>query len=155
MGASWDWRALTKVAVREARRLLGNREEAEDAAQEAILRAYRSRGRCASPEAPAAWVQAIARNESYRLISRRSPVTPLEEAREPGSEDHAEMVADRLLARSALKGVSTDDRHLLLRRYVLDQTSTQIAEELAVPAATVRVRLHRAGSRIRARLEAA
>jgi RNA polymerase sigma-70 factor (ECF subfamily) len=155
VGVSWDWRWLTQVAVREARRLLRDRDDAEDAAQEAILRAYRARSRCTTPESPAPWVRAIARNESYRLISRRTPQVALVDAPEPYTEGHADAVHDRLLATSAVGTLAPGDRLLLVRRYVFDQTSAQLGSELEMPAATVRVRLHRARSRIREQLEAA
>jgi RNA polymerase sigma factor (sigma-70 family) len=140
------------VALRETRRMLGNGPDAPDAAQEAMLRAYRARSRCLTPEAPQAWVRAIARREALRLIAHRPGLEALapglEDQPAPGSED-AQRVLDRLTAQSALAQVEAADRALLLRRYVLDQTSREIAAELAISPATVRVRLHRAIKAVR------
>lgn len=56
---------------------------------------------------------------------------------------------DRLMARDTLAHVPTADRALLVRRYLLEQSSTEIAGALSLPASTVRVRLHRAVKRLR------
>ena len=148
--AHWDWRLLGRVALQEANRVLGSGYDAEDAAQEAIIRAYRAQSRCETPEAPQAWVRTIARHEAYRLHSRRPPIpidVGADEEVEP--EDTAETVVTRVVAVAVLRRLPTSERSLLIRRYVLDQTSAEIADELAIPAATVRVRLHRAAKRLR------
>jgi RNA polymerase sigma-70 factor (ECF subfamily) len=123
-----------------------------DAAQEAMLRSYRARTRCLTPEAPQAWVRAIARREALRLIARRpGQAVPSDELEDHGHEDDdVERVLDRLGAQSALAQVDLSDRVLLLRRYVLDQSSREIAADLAIAPATVRVRLHRAIKAVRA-----
>jgi RNA polymerase sigma-70 factor (ECF subfamily) len=150
----WDWRTLAQVALQEAKRILGSVYDAEDAAQEAMIRAYRAQARCATPEAPHAWIRAIARREAYRLYSRRSvPPTDVPPPDESRPEDVAETVVARLAAATLLQRLPTSERRLLVRRYVLDQTSFEIADALAMPAATVRVRLHRAVKRLREEAE--
>ena len=52
-----------KLVLGISRMLLRNREEAEDAAQQTFLSAYRSLLRGGQPRQPAAWLAAIARNE--------------------------------------------------------------------------------------------
>jgi RNA polymerase sigma-70 factor (ECF subfamily) len=117
-----------------------------------MLRAFRARSRCLTPEAPQAWVRAIARREALRLIAGRrglETLSPeLEDAPAPDG-DEVQRVLDRLAAQSALAQVEPPDRALLLRRYVLDQSSREIAAELAIAPATVRVRLHRAIKAVR------
>jgi RNA polymerase sigma-70 factor (ECF subfamily) len=144
----WDWRGLTVVALEETRRMLRAPHDAEDAAQEAIIRAYRARERCKTPASPQAWVRTIARREALRFYGQRAPPAELPEAEAQAAPDHSELVLERLAAASLLRRVPVADRSLLVRRYVLDQNSSEIAEELALPAATVRVRLHRAVKRI-------
>ncbi|MDR0854343.1 MAG: RNA polymerase sigma factor [Clostridiales Family XIII bacterium] len=53
--------------------ILKNESDAEDAAQEAILKIYRSIGKLKNPEAVSAWMDRIVRNESYNLFNRRHP----------------------------------------------------------------------------------
>jgi RNA polymerase sigma-70 factor, ECF subfamily len=146
----WDWRTLAGVALREANRVLDSVHDAEDAAQEAVFRAYRAQSRCVTPDAPEAWIRAIARREAYRVYSRRPPVpTELAPNEEAEPENTAETVVSRLAATAVLRQVPASERSLLVRRYVLQQTSFEIAQDLAVPPATVRVRLHRATKRLR------
>lgn len=146
----WDWRELRVVALRETQRVLACRSDAEDAAQEAIIRAYRSRTRCNSPSAPQAWVRTIAQREAYRLYGTRQPTAEGERiSAEDHVEDEADSVIERLATWSALDRIQPADRGLIVRRYVLEQSSAQIATQLAIPAATVRVRLHRALKRLR------
>lgn len=150
----WDWPALRADALRETRRILGESHDAEDAAQETMIRAFKSRSRCVSQAAPDGWVKTIARREAYRRFSaRRDAEQPLDLSTEldaggPGPAQ-IEGLLDLLAARDVLNHVPVADRALLMRRYVLDQSSAQIALDLALPAATVRVRLHRAVKRLR------
>jgi RNA polymerase sigma-70 factor, ECF subfamily len=131
--------------------VLGTGPDASDAAQEAMLRAYRARSDCLTPEAPQAWVRSIARREALRLIAKRAREASVELPEElADAADDVQRVVDRLVAESALAHVEAPDRALLLRRYVLDQSSREIAADLAIAPATVRVRLHRAIKAVRA-----
>jgi RNA polymerase sigma-70 factor, ECF subfamily len=150
-GERWDWRALGAVALRETKRVLRNRADAEDAAQEAVVRAYRARSTCQTPEAPEAWIASIARREAHRIAARPLPVptSPDEMPEEASAQcDSAESVVDRVAAASLLSQFPRAERALLLRRYVLEQTSAEIAAAHAMAPATVRVRLHRAIQRL-------
>ena len=146
----WDWDELGRVALQEAQRIVRSRHDAEDAAQEAIIRAYRYRLGCSNPSAPQAWVRTIAQREAYRLYARSTPSH--ETGPPPGDEqintDEVEPLIERLSAQQALQTLPAGDRELVVRRYLLDQSSSQIAAALAIPAATVRVRLHRALKRL-------
>ena len=76
--ATWDWDELRRTCGRDLRRLLGDSHAAEDAVQEALVRAWRNRHKCRHADAPAPWVRRIARNEALRAVSRNH------ESREPG-----------------------------------------------------------------------
>src|SRR5437588_1520160 len=67
----WHWAAARQRCLREARRILGNRDDAEEAVQEAMARAWRRRAACRTPAAPLPWLLQITRNESMRLAARR------------------------------------------------------------------------------------
>jgi RNA polymerase sigma factor (sigma-70 family) len=156
LAENWDWHDLLTVARRETARVLRSSQDAEDAAQNAIIRAFRSRGRCLEPEAPQAWVRAIARNEALRDLQRRSrgeepreDLAELLDARDTDPIAPGEAVLHSLAARELLARIPVTDRALLMRRYVLEQSSPEIAAELDLAPATVRVRLHRAIERLR------
>jgi RNA polymerase sigma-70 factor (ECF subfamily) len=123
---------------------------AEDAAQEALLRAWRMRTRVAVRD-PKAWLTRIARNEALRMVSRESIL-----ARRHAGED-VELLAgvewergvrDRLAASMALAALPLPDREVLHLRYLEDLTQTEVAHRLGIPEGTAKVRLHRARKRL-------
>jgi RNA polymerase sigma-70 factor (ECF subfamily) len=105
---------------------------------------------CRTPEAPGAWLAAIAHNEGRRHVARRVP-EPVADVAEPAAgADAVKPLAERLDLRRALRVLDPVDQRLLTLRYVGDRSSGDIARLADMPASTVRVRLHRARARIRA-----
>jgi RNA polymerase sigma-70 factor (ECF subfamily) len=142
---TWDWTRVHSVALREARSVLGPGPDAEDAAQEAAMRAWRQRATC--HDAPGAWIRAIARNEALRAAGRRRDEAPLEAATEVPGDGPA--CADCHDVRVAVAALEQSDRLLLLLRYWADLTQPEVARATALPEGTVKVRLHRARQRLR------
>jgi RNA polymerase sigma-70 factor (ECF subfamily) len=144
----WDWTHVHREALQEARRVLGPGPDAEDAAQDATIRAWRRRATCR--DAPAAWVRSIARNEALRIATRRREELPLEEAaavaHDPGEP------LDEHDVRIAVRALEESDRLLLLLRYWADLTQLEVAAAAELPEGTVKVRLHRARERLRVAL---
>ena len=58
--------------------ILQNREEAEDAVQDAFVKAWKSRWRVREPERLQGWISTIARHRAYDILRRRRTV-PLDE----------------------------------------------------------------------------
>src|SRR5579884_2833013 len=79
----WDWSLIRKRCSAEALRILRRPHEAEEAVQEALARAWRSRHACRTPETPLPWCLQITRNEALRLMGRHkrtaAQVVPLED----------------------------------------------------------------------------
>ena len=135
-------------------RVLRDPEAADDAAQEAMTRAWRQRGKCHSPGAPAPWVAQIARNEALRIWQRqqtllaRSEDVEVEEA----EEDTGEPLEDRLIrqvsVRQALASLTEEERELIELRYERDLAQPAIAAALGMPEGTVKVKLHRIRKRL-------
>ena len=140
----WDWSEVRALCLREARRLLGSADsEAEDAAQEATLRAWRYRARCRDPTKPERWIAAIARREALRAASRRreQPLDTCPEVVDP-RQDLSDF--EQLLAvRRALSAIDGRDRQLLVGHYWQDLPNAELATQLGLAEVTVRVRLHR------------
>jgi RNA polymerase sigma-70 factor (ECF subfamily) len=141
---AWDWAGLRRSAGLEARRLLRDPHDAEDAAQEAMIRAWRQRESCRSPGAPEGWLRQIARNEALRqhgrVLARETEPLPEREAAADAPEDR---LVERLDLEEVLRSLRGQDRLLVLMRYKLDLPDVAIAERLDIAESTVRVRLHR------------
>ncbi len=154
----WDWALIRTRCRAEAIRILRRDHEAEEAVQEALARAWRSRRSCRTPEAPLGWFLQITRHEAFRLIGRERsrPNEPLE-AGEDLADEHAVADPDRALNRldvaKALEELSAHERLLIALRYEEGCSHPQIARRLEIPEATARVRLHRAHKRLRSLLD--
>jgi RNA polymerase sigma-70 factor (ECF subfamily) len=133
-----------------AYRYASNPSEAEDIAQDALLRAWRRRSTLRESDRRNQWLATIVRNEAFRLYARVRPdPTSMIETQE-GVED-AQVVAtvERADLHAALQRLSDKDRQLLELRYTEDLTQQAIAHRLGIPEGTVKVRLHRARNKLR------
>ena len=133
-----------------AYRYASNPSEAEDIAQDALLRAWRRRSTLRDSERRNQWLATIVRNEAFRQHARVRPdPTSTIELRE-GAEDEQVLAAVELAdIHAALKLLSKRDRRLLEMKYEEDLTQAMIASRLGIPEGTVKVRLHRARNRLR------
>jgi RNA polymerase sigma-70 factor (ECF subfamily) len=146
----WEWGEAHRVCLRFAYRYASNPSEAEDIAQDALLRAWRRRSTLREPGRRNQWLGTIVRNEAFRQHSRLRP--------EPiAAVDTAEGVEDAQVAATveqadlheALRQLSDRERELLEMRYEDDLTQSTIAHRLGIPEGTVKVRLHRARNKLR------
>jgi RNA polymerase sigma-70 factor (ECF subfamily) len=153
---AWDWAHVHRVALAETRSILGSGADAEDAAQEAALRAWRAQSKCRASDRPDPWLREIARNEALRLAGRRRPDAPLEIAGDPGAPGHdPDAGAAHGDLRRAMGALDHTDRTLLFLRYWGDLTQPEVARVTRIPEGTVKVRLHRARGRLRTTLSSA
>jgi RNA polymerase sigma factor (sigma-70 family) len=146
----WDWDAARRRCLREARRVLRNRDDAEEAVQEALLRAWRAGRAGWVPEHREAWLATIARNEANRLGHRRRRAAELERAQpppEPG--DAIAATLDTIAFEQVLSALGPGEREVVSLRYAGDLTQAQVAHYLNLPLGTVKVRLHRGRNRLR------
>jgi RNA polymerase sigma-70 factor, ECF subfamily len=138
--------------------VLRDPRDAEEAAQEALLRAWRHRSELKRPEARAAWVAAIAHNEALRQADRRRRIDGAERSGDAGEElaaDDPELagVLDRLAFQRLVGFLPPADRRLLELRYVDELAYSQIADVLSAPEGTIKVRLHRLMKRLKPLME--
>ena len=133
-----------------AYRYASNPSEAEDIAQDALLRAWRRRSTLREADRRNQWLATIVRNEAFRQHARvrPDPIGTIET--HEGAED-AQVLAtvERADLHAALKVLSEKDRELLELRYSEDLTQSAIAARLGIPEGTVKVRLHRARNKLR------
>jgi RNA polymerase sigma-70 factor, ECF subfamily len=149
--ADWDWGLVHAHCLREAEGVLGLSGSAEDAAQEATVRAWRRRDSCQTPDRPQPWVATIARNEALR-IARRPGFDSLDAAGEPSEDSHEDEVLGAADMDRAMAGLSGVDREVIRGRYWDDLNYRQLGRLLCIPEGTARVRLHRALARLRQEL---
>jgi len=146
--ADWNWTLVRAQCLREARGILGATLTAEDAAQEAAVRAWRRRDSCLTPERPAPWISRIARNEALRL-SRPTSVDALEESEIPAEDSHEDAVVGKADIARAIEALPGIDRRLVRGRFFDDLDYRQLGILLDISEGTARVRLHRALGRLR------
>jgi RNA polymerase sigma-70 factor (ECF subfamily) len=133
-----------------AYRYAKNPSEAEDIAQDALLRAWRRRSTLREADRRNQWLATIVRNEAFRQHARIRPDPTSTIETQEGAED-AEVIAtvERADLHAALEVLSTRERELLELRYTEDLTQQAIARRLGIPEGTVKVRLHRARNKLR------
>jgi RNA polymerase sigma factor (sigma-70 family) len=154
-------RAYQDVAVRTAYLACGDAAEAEDAVQEALIKAHRALGRFRAGAPFRPWLLQIVANEARnrrRSAGRRAGLV-LRVAEDRPSDAAAPSPEAAVLAgetRAALLGamdrLSEDDRLVLAYRYFLDLSEAETATALGIPRGTVKSRASRAIARLRGRL---
>ena len=157
-------------AYRLALRITGNREDAEDSLQEALLKAYCNLKRFQGQSRFYTWLVRITMNEALMNLRRRRSdrALPLDSVQttEDGmvprqfqdkGADPEELYAQAELQAElagALKGISPRLSRALLLQSVGDYTVKETAQTLGVSVAAVKSRLARARCRLRRRLRA-
>jgi RNA polymerase sigma-70 factor, ECF subfamily len=124
--------------------MLGGREAAEDAVQEAATKAWRGLPRLRQGASLQAWFFTIVANQcrDTRRASRRIDLS-LFDVPEPMVADHANLVARDIDLERALARLSPYQRGLLFLRYQMEMPPSEIAGILGWRTGTVKSRLHR------------
>ncbi|MFE2720937.1 RNA polymerase sigma factor [Kitasatospora sp. NPDC059327] len=140
---------------RFARSLCATPQDAEDAAQEALIILYRKIGMLRASGALASWMFRIVRNECLRRarLSRRD--FP------PVGEDIALSAEDEVLRRleagrvaAAIAALPADQRRVLVMRDIQGLSGRLVADALGLSDAAMKSRLHRARTTVRGALRA-
>lgn len=148
--------------LRMAYALVGNREDAEDLAQEALSKAYFKLDSFAGRSSFFTWLYRITVNLSIskrrkrRLESTHRSVA-LDDAPPPATQQTADQTLDTQeqldRMRAAIEQLEEDRRTVLVLRDIEGLDYSQIAGVLDIPKGTVRSRLHRARSDLRERMQ--
>ena len=133
-------------------RMLGDHYEAEDAAQEAFFRAYKSLDWYDSKRPFSTWLLSIAAHYCIdQLRKRRMKFVPLDSipSREvkdmsPNPESSLTMDEDQQQVRALLETLSPTDRAAVVMRYWYDFSYDEISIALNISLSAVKSRLHRA-----------
>jgi RNA polymerase sigma factor (sigma-70 family) len=157
--------------VRFAHSLCATPEDAEDAAQEALIILYRKIGMLRASGALASWMFRIVRNECLRRArTMLRDHTPLRDAaaRSAGSVRSTEAARSAETARSAeeevlqhleadrvaaaVAALPADQRHVLIMRDIQGYSGRMVADALGLSTAAMKSRLHRARAAVRHKL---
>jgi RNA polymerase sigma-70 factor (ECF subfamily) len=141
-------------AYRLAGLLLGDAHDAEDATQEALLRAWTSLATLRDPAGFRPWFDRILVNICRDRLRRRTKVRflPLETGAGATTADPFRDFLARDEALRALSGLDSDERTVLVLHYWADLPLADVAERTGWPIGTVKSRLHRALGKAGARL---
>ena len=139
-------------AYRTALLILRDPADAEDAVQDALVRAWQRWDQLREPSRARAWFGCILVNICRdRLRSPSRHVRWIGDGQEP---DSASATVEREALARALQGMNADQRIALVLRYYLDLPVAEIAERTGSRVATVRSRLRLALAAARAAYEA-
>lgn len=132
-------------------RMLRDRDEAQDATQNAFVKAWRNLGQYDRKRRFFSWIYRIAINEALNRSTRRKRTEPLGERLvdrgiTPG--ESAERSERTDLVEQAVNQLSDTDREVIVLRHWLELSYDEIAEALHVPAKTVKSRLFAARARL-------
>ena len=151
-----------ELAFRAAYLVVRDAPEAQDIAQEAFVRAYRSLNRFDAEQPFRPWLLRIVTNlafNSRRGAKRRYEAGQRyersigEASSSPSPESEVVRGEEARRIWSAVSKLDRQDQEVLYLRYFLDASETETAAALGRPPGTVKSRLHRALRRLRAVIE--
>lgn len=138
------------------RLMLRDADEAEDAAQQVFLSAYRSLLAGTEPRSPGAWLGTIARNEARaRIAARRVHPVGLDGDRAPASatlEEQAGARADFAALRHELSALPEKQREAVVLRDLFGLRYDEVARALDLSRPAVETLLFRGRRRLKRRL---
>src|SRR5439155_17337940 len=137
---------LYRMGYHVAYCVLGDREAAEDAAQEALARTYVHWSR-ASANAEG-WVARVAANQAIGIIRRKKRRIPF---RVPPTTPSAETSVERLALQAALGSLPRRQREVVVLRYLADLPEAEVAVVLGCTVGTVKQHASRGLAALRLR----
>jgi RNA polymerase sigma-70 factor (ECF subfamily) len=137
--------------------LLRDASRAEDALQEALLKAWRDLPKLRDPERFDAWLRRLLVNASHdegRRLKRRRGEVAFGPQHEPHTGGGIGELADRDEVARAFRRLRDEERAVVALRYYADLSSAEAAATLGMREVTYRSRLHRALRALQAALDA-
>jgi RNA polymerase sigma factor (sigma-70 family) len=142
--------------ARYAARMLGSADAAEDAVQDAFVRAFDQLAQCKDPNKFVGWFFLILRNRCFAERRRNRTSAPLEEANAVAAVDRTdsgtETAERRRALQQALLELTPDQREVFVLKHVEGLSYGEIAERLSTSVASLKMRMHRAYDRLREQL---
>jgi RNA polymerase sigma-70 factor (ECF subfamily) len=147
-------RLETPRAYRLALSIIGSPAEAEEAVQDAFLRAWRDIGSLRDADSWPAWFRRLTVRAAIDRARRRNRIREIDlEAASQAEAPHSGLGPDESLAiRQAFDCLPAEDRAILALRYYVDLEVPDVAATLGIPVGTAKSRLHRALERLRSQM---
>lgn len=148
-------------------RMLGNKQESEDIAQEAFVRAYMNLHTFDQKRKFSTWLYRIATNLCIDRIRKKKPDYYLdaEVAGTEGFDMYSQIAADDQLPEEQLEQMELQDRiqyeigrlpdkyrSVIVLKYIEELSLQEISEILDMPLGTVKTRIHRGREALRKQL---
>jgi RNA polymerase sigma-70 factor, ECF subfamily len=130
-------------ALAHAGAILGDRSDAQDAAQEAFIDAYNSLARFDRGCRFYPWFYVLLRNRCFKMLSARKPAENIDEM-DILAERRGVAPEERISLERALKNMKTAEREIVMLKYLDGLSYKEIAEYLDIPVGTVMSRLFHA-----------
>lgn len=144
------------MAVGYAYSLLGDFHLAEDAAQEAFVRAYLELDQLREPAAFAGWFRRIVFMRCNRITRKKQWITsPLDTnlvSPKPDPHEKLETQETKKRVHLAIQNLPENEREVTTLYYIGEHSQKEIGEFLGISAQTVKSRLHTARTRLRERM---
>src|SRR5690349_2826602 len=140
-----------KRAVAHALAILLNRDDAEDAVQDAFVDAFKAIGTFDTSRAFYAWFYVLLRNRCYKLTAGRHPTESIDESvvldPQPGVSNETRLVLEK-----ALHSLTREEREIVSLKYFSGLSYDELAMHLQIPRGTVMSRLFNARRRLKGKL---
>lgn len=140
-----EFRPLRRIAYL----LTGDWGDAEDLAQEAMVRTYRAWARIKERERPAAYARTVLVNRHRSMLRRAKVEAKHAVARDPDRFVAGPPTDDHMLVWQALAELPMRERQALVLRFYEDLPQADIAAVLGCPVGTVKSMTNRALGRLR------
>jgi len=157
--------------ARYATRMLGSADAAEDAVQDAFVRAYDQLSQCRDPDNFVGWFFLILRNRCFAERRKSKDVAPLEAAGAVIAVERADVPVEmderrralqhallaltaeqRRALQHALLELTPEQREVFVLKHVEGLSYGEIAERLTPSVPSLKMRMHRAYDRLREQL---
>lgn len=139
-----------KRAVAHAIAILFNRDDAEDAVQEAFIDAFKAIGTFDTSRTFYSWFYVLLRNRCYKMTAGRRPTESLDETLFLDSQRGVDDT--RFAIEKALQSLTHEEREIVWLKYFSGLSYDELAAHLQIPRGTVMSRLFYARQRLKGKL---
>jgi len=146
-----------------ALRFTKNREDAEEVAQDIFVKAYRALGDFKGNSKFTTWLYTIANNTCITFLRKKrlevhsldkDGVFEVADSQDSGLRANQVEAKSRIsMVNNAIAMLNPDDAEVITLFYKSEQSLDEIAQILGIEANTAKVRLHRARSRLKEKME--